>query len=255
MIITVNGWEKYNPRRDYKRPWWFGFNNNFFFDPDFYEFNDQERLLWIYILCETSRYNKNGELKFNFDHATKVLNQNKRQIQSGIDKLVANSIVSIDLYRIRTESVQNLYATEHNITEHNRRGVSGTASDDASHLSLLEVWNQECGSLPKAKAMSKGRAKKASSLFKENSCLNYWRGVVRILASSKFCNGENQRGWRADFDFFLKPETHIRATEGKYGGSVEGKLLHPETKRIMEDLKKKKQDAGKLHLPTGDERG
>ena len=36
------------------------------------------------------------------------------------------------------------------------------------------------------------------------------------MSESKFCVGENDRGWKADFDFFLKPGVIEKVMEGKY---------------------------------------
>ena len=157
MLLKINNWEKYNPRKDYKRPWWFSFNNNFFFDSDFYSFNDAERLFWIYLLCEASRYNKDGLVKLNHDHAQKVLNQTKKQVESGLDKILKISIVSEHLYGICTESVRNLYATEHNITEHNRTNTTDFAPRKAARDSFdFEIAYKE---YPRKEGKAKGLLK------------------------------------------------------------------------------------------------
>jgi len=43
-----------------------------------------------------------------------------------------------------------------------------------------------------------------------------WIETVKKMAASKFCNGTNDRRWKADFDFLLKPETWLKVNEGKY---------------------------------------
>lgn len=80
---------------------------------------------------------------------------------------------------------------------------------------LLEVWNSHRGNLPKAKSCVGARLKKAKERWREQSP-EEWIGTVKRLAESNFCNGKNDRGWRADFDFLLKPETWAKANEGKY---------------------------------------
>lgn len=88
---------------------------------------------------------------------------------------------------------------------------------------FLEVYNSSCGDLPKAKALSKGRLKHLTERLKENPDLDYWRGVIERIAASDFCNGKNDRGWKADIDFLLRPDTHVKVIEGKYdnrGGLV-----------------------------------
>jgi hypothetical protein len=49
--------------------------------------------------------------------------------------------------------------------------------------------------------------------------LDVWREVVRAIASSSFCVGQNGRGWRATFDWLVLPDTRVKVLEGKYSGT------------------------------------
>ena len=55
----------------------------------------------------------------------------------------------------------------------------------------------------------------------EQPDLDYWRTVIERIARSSFCRGENQRGWRADFAFLVRAETHVKALEGKYDDATD----------------------------------
>jgi hypothetical protein len=39
---------------------------------------------------------------------------------------------------------------------------------------------------------------------------------VKRIASSAFCTGTNDRGWRATPDWLLRPDTAAKVLEGKY---------------------------------------
>lgn len=55
--------------------------------------------------------------------------------------------------------------------------------------------------------------------MKERS-LDEWREVFASCASTPFLRGENDRGWRADFDWIIENNEHAaRVLEGKYQGS------------------------------------
>jgi hypothetical protein len=47
-----------------------------------------------------------------------------------------------------------------------------------------------------------------------------WEGSITLamdkLAQSEFCQGINDSGWRADIDWFLKPDSMTRLLEGRY---------------------------------------
>lgn len=228
MIIQIRNWEKYNPRRDYKRPWWFGFNNNFFTDPDFYDFTDKERLFWIYLLCESSRYNKNGISPLIVDHCHRTINCTEKEQKLAIKKLLKIKAIYIrsdrGTYEIRTESVPHI--TLQNITEQ-EKNISAVA---LPRLALL--WNIHSKKFPKVKACGAQRKKHAEARWRENPSEEYWADVIARLNSSEFCNGKNERGWIADFDFLIKPETANKTLEGKYSSVGKPEELSYMAKKI-----------------------
>jgi hypothetical protein len=44
-----------------------------------------------------------------------------------------------------------------------------------------------------------------------------WRKTLDLVKASTFCSGKNDRGWVADIDWFIRPDTVTKLTEGKYG--------------------------------------
>lgn len=81
---------------------------------------------------------------------------------------------------------------------------------------LLTTWNQNRGPLPEAKAISGGRATHARARLAEVPDLARWSAAVKRLALSPFATGGNDRGWKADIDFLLRPDTLTKIEEGKY---------------------------------------
>lgn len=45
-----------------------------------------------------------------------------------------------------------------------------------------------------------------------------WRRALESIPSSAFLMGDNARGWRANIDWFLRPDTVARIVEGRYHG-------------------------------------
>jgi hypothetical protein len=70
------------------------------------------------------------------------------------------------------------------------------------------------------KTVTSGRKAKADRVWKERPDRDYWTEVIRRIVASSFCTGKNDRGWRADIDFLIRPETHHRVQEGKYDDRV-----------------------------------
>jgi hypothetical protein len=116
------------------------------------------------------------------------------------------------------ESIENRILKIENRTLSLKEGVGENFKNP-----LFEIWNSNCKDLSKAVALSQERIKHCNARWMEKPDESYWTGIVKKMAESKFCNGDNERGWKADFDFFIKPNTHIRITEGKYQSFVKKK--------------------------------
>lgn len=85
---------------------------------------------------------------------------------------------------------------------------------------LLEIWNTNCGNLPKARGLSQKRLKAAKARFAENPDPEYWVRVVKIISASDWCNARHEKNktWRASIDYLLQPDTHLKALEGALSG-------------------------------------
>lgn len=92
-------------------------------------------------------------------------------------------------------------------------------SDDLTEL--VSDWNDlaaELG-LPKVAKLTEARRRAARCRLKQNT-LDEWKEAFRAIRRSGHCQGDNDRGWRADFDFLLQPKSFARLIEGFYDGKV-----------------------------------
>lgn len=100
---------------------------------------------------------------------------------------------------------------------------------------LQEIWNREKpAECPQWREMTKARRKAAAARLKERP-LAEWEAVVKRIANSSFCRGKNERGWKADVDFLLRPDTAAKVLEGKYDDRPKGA---PATKSQRIDITK-----------------
>lgn len=60
------------------------------------------------------------------------------------------------------------------------------------------------------------REKNLKERFKDNYFKENYRFAINRILLSDFCMGKNDRGWKADLEFFLRPDTVIKIMEGKY---------------------------------------
>jgi hypothetical protein len=78
--------------------------------------------------------------------------------------------------------------------------------------------------------------REATARLAEESDLSKWREVVQRIARSKFCQGENDRGWIADFDFLVRAETFAKVLEGKYDDRKPKLVEEPPKKSQLDEL-------------------
>lgn len=111
---------------------------------------------------------------------------------------------------------------------------------------LARIWNEHCRKLPKVKGLSSSRIRQADARWRENPSEIYWIGIIEKIADSNFCNGANDRGWLGNFDFMIRPETHLKALEGAYDNRVglRAKTIAERREEANGELYKRVQDEG-----------
>jgi hypothetical protein len=80
---------------------------------------------------------------------------------------------------------------------------------------LLALWNDACPDLPRALALNADRRKHAAARLTEHTLAEHRIALERLNASA-WCRGLNDRSWKADFDFYLRPGTYLHTMEGRY---------------------------------------
>jgi len=115
--------------------------------------------------------------------------------------------------RIRCEGVRMIFKKDH----YEFIYPTNLINKDYQPCPLMHLWNTHAKRLSKIRGMAGAREASAKARWKEFPDEEYWVNVVRKINASKFCNGDNQFGaWKADFDWFIKPVTHLKVSEGKY---------------------------------------
>ena len=80
--------------------------------------------------------------------------------------------------------------------------------------SLQSLWN-ELISTPKCNELTPQRRRQAQARLRERG-LDGMRVVIERLNANQFLRGDNDRGWRPNFDWVLKPANIAKVLEGAY---------------------------------------
>jgi hypothetical protein len=94
--ISIENWDKYNPRKDLKATNWLRLQNGLFEDPNFFEFNHSELLFWVYVLSIASK-KQAGEIRLSIEHARRIGRFDLKTIESAIQKLEELQCVRITI--------------------------------------------------------------------------------------------------------------------------------------------------------------
>jgi len=82
---------------------------------------------------------------------------------------------------------------------------------------VVEAWNlmADQSGVPKAK-LTLERRKKIKTFITRHTIDDITEGIWAVPRSPFLC-GENDRGWKANIDFFLQPSSFTKLIEGSYG--------------------------------------
>lgn len=83
---------------------------------------------------------------------------------------------------------------------------------------VFDSWNStaERLGLKKCLVLSDRRRRVLESRLGEKFFLDNWKESLIAMSRSRFCRGENDRGWTASFDWFIQPDVVPKIMEGKY---------------------------------------
>lgn len=224
MIIEIVNWAKYNPRSDVKHTTWFRLENTFWADPAIYRLDNDSKMVWIMVLSLASQKMK-GSIDVEPTFISANLNIPLEKVMVSLKHLQDSERIKIPTSRPRhvhvTSTLLDSARTRASSNETNETNEQRVTKSNSCQLGvdLLAVWNANCGSLPKARGMNAGRLKHAKARLADNPEVAYWEQVVKRIASSDFCCGWSG-GWKATFQWLLKPDTHLKVMEGQYDGKA-----------------------------------
>jgi len=188
--IEILNWDRFNIRKDVKATSWLRFQNNFCIDPDFWNFNPEERMVWIYILCESSQRYKQ-EISIEIEQISAIMRLNIKNVRSGIEKLVQLGAIK-DISRpcnVAVPSESNLASATNRRNKQNKQTEqTDKAGNTATALDILNYWNYQNIIVHKPKPELLEKVFKAYRKKKRDLC-EVKKGIdnyTSILTSNKY---------------------------------------------------------------------
>jgi hypothetical protein len=147
-----------------------------------------------------------------------------------VNKLDTNCIQSVS--RFDTSCVQddnNLDTTctqnvrvgkvsigKYSIDNNNARARAEEPADKIPYKQIMDLYHAICISYPKIRGIDGERKKAVSARYKANPNMEVFKRLFEKAEASKFLQGNNDRHWKADFDFLMNASRFNKVLEGKY---------------------------------------
>lgn len=90
---------------------------------------------------------------------------------------------------------------------------------ELSFEDLIKRWNRIPG-IVHCRGVTEKRRKAFRARIQDPAWRETLDAGLAAVAASAFLRGDNDRGWRADIDWFLQPDSLTKSVEGKYGNGA-----------------------------------
>lgn len=124
----------------------------------------------------------------------------------------------------------------------NTDGSAVDVVEKTNHHELMEAWNQVANAkgYSPCPSMTKSRCESHNARIRDKFWRENWQKALTRLAAkgSKFLEGDNDRGWKANIEWFLKADTVPRIFEGRHDAKAE----KPKPKVTLQEKNKEIED-------------
>lgn len=125
-----------------------------------------------------------------------------------------------------------------NRKEENRKEIE--IENEKKRIEVKRIYNEFCTNLPQVQKITEKRESAIDRYLKEFT-LEQFEEICKIANKSKFLTGNNDRHWKADFDFLMRIDKSTNILEGKYNNS---KGTIDDFKELMEKARLEDEQAG-----------
>lgn len=162
------------------------------------------------------------------------------QNQDGLDKIRAQNRERQARFRESKKEKAKLLEVS-NVTDNvTSRNSSYSYSNSASNSSskndydlFVDTYNTQCFNLSTVLKVTDKRKKAIASFLKQLTFEDFENACIKAN-NNPFLTGKNDRGWKADFDFIIKPDNAAKIIEGRY----ESQSTQTENDKFFDDLRK-----------------
>ena len=115
--------------------------------------------------------------------------------------------------------------------------IPGEAPGAPALHPLAVAWNEAArpAGLALVGKIAPTRAKHIAARLREEPELAVWAKAFALIAADPFCKGVNERGWRADFDYALRPEKCAKWLDAARSGQARPETGVERMERLLKE--------------------
>lgn len=195
-------------------------------------------------VTEKGLFLSNWEKHQNIEGLEKIREQNRLRKQRQREKEKQN-LLENNMSRDVTEQVTQSHATDLDLELDKDIDIDKEREEDIEKTSAVvpykkiqDLFNSTCTSFSKIRTLSAKRKKVIRDRFHQyNKYIEVFKELFEKAESSNFLKGDNERGWKADFDWLLNEDNMAKVLEGRYD----------KTKEIKKQISPNKKPSTKFH--------
>lgn len=126
--------------------------------------------------------------------------------------------------------------------------ISGVENEKTIYEEIRCLWNGYCWRLSALRAFSKPRIekiKKQIAARPELGKIESWVEIFDRMKNSAFLQGDNDRGWQADFDWLLQKDSIDKLLDGKYDSKSK---ISTQEQKTLESIRAGQADTRKMRI-------
>lgn len=170
-------------------------------------------------------------IKHTSKHTTKQRESTSESIDSIIKQITSNNITIEQINKEQREFLIKFLTPSLKIDK--------ITKEEYDQIKMF--FNETCKELPKIIKITETRKTIIRNILKKYKKEEIGE-VFKLVSTSNFMNGKNERGWKADFDWILKPKNFLKILEGNFqtvGKGNKSSIQKQKDDAIIAELKKR----------------
>lgn len=215
-MLRIKNWSSMQSYKD-RRPPWIRLHKTLLDDFEFHSMSVNARALlpMLWLLASEDEDPVSGLLRDGYEKIAFRLRMQKKDVESGISECVNSGFIE----RLNEQGEQvtgSLLIRNQTVTPETETEAYSTDREETEEA--LSLFNRcaETHGFSKVQKLTAARKSKLKLRLKEAGGIDGWIIALEKISVSDFCRGQNDRGWKADFDFLVTEGSFVKLMEGKY---------------------------------------